>query len=49
MLAQCISPKLLEILKELEDQKYQGPVTLHLAAGVLRIIEYKKIEKVEIN
>ncbi len=37
--------KLLDILEELETQRFQGPVTLHLAAGALKIIEYKHTEK----
>ncbi len=34
--------KLMKILKELEARKYQGPVTLHLASGVVKKIEYTK-------
>lgn len=37
--------KLLDILADLEAQRFQGPVTLHLAAGLLKIIEYKHTEK----
>lgn len=37
--------KLLAILADLEQQKFQGPVTLHLAAGSLKIVEYKHTEK----
>ncbi len=37
--------KLMKILKELEVEKYQGPVTLHLAAGNVMQIEYKTVKK----